>query len=52
MKNFTVSTEKKIIAAAFVILSGIYLSLIWNNNVWMDEAFTASLVHTDFAGVI
>ena len=52
MKNFTVSTEKKIIAAVFLILSGIYISLIWNNNVWMDEAFTASLVHTDIAGVI
>ncbi len=52
MKNITVSTEKKIIAAVFVILSGIYISLIWNNNVWMDEAFTASLVHTDFVGVI
>ena len=52
MKNITVSTEKKIIAAVFLILSGVYISLIWNNNVWMDEAFTASLVHTDFAGVI
>lgn len=29
-----------------------YVSLIFNNNVWMDEAFTASLVRTDMAGVI
>ena len=35
-----------------IALSAVFLSLVWNNNVWMDEAFTASLVHTDFAGVI
>lgn len=29
-----------------------YVSLIFNQNVWMDEAFTASLVRTDMAGVI
>ncbi len=52
MKKITVSTEKIIIIVAFVLLSAVYLSLVWNNNVWMDEAFTASLVHTDFAGVI
>ena len=34
------------------MLSAIFISLVWNNNVWMDEAFTASLVHTDFAHVI
>ena len=45
-------TEKKIIIIAGILLSAVYLSLVWNNNVWMDEAFTASLVHTDFAGVI
>lgn len=37
---------------AFVALSVIFLSLVWNNNVWMDEAFTASLVHDSFIGVI
>ncbi|MBQ6128526.1 MAG: glycosyltransferase family 39 protein, partial [Lachnospiraceae bacterium] len=45
-------SEKIIISAVFVLLTAVYVSLIWNNNVWMDEAFTASLVHTDFAGVI
>lgn len=29
-----------------------YILLIFNNNVWMDEAFTASLVNTDMSGVI
>ena len=52
MKKNTVSTEKKVIFTAFILLSAVYLSLVWNNNVWMDEAFTASLVHTDLAGVI
>ncbi len=44
--------KKNTIFILFFILSGIFISLVWNNNVWMDEAFTASLVHTDFAGVI
>ena len=44
--------KKNTVFILFVILSGIFISLVWNNNVWMDEAFTASLVHTDFAGVI
>lgn len=35
-----------------VILSGIFLSFVWNNNVWMDEAFTASLVNTSYLGVL
>ncbi len=52
MKDSAASKEKKIIIAAFLLLSATFLSLVWNNNVWMDEAFTASLVHTDFAGVI
>ncbi|MCR5302810.1 MAG: glycosyltransferase family 39 protein [Lachnospiraceae bacterium] len=38
--------------AAFLLLAAVYISLVWNNNVWMDEAFTASLVHTGFKGVI
>lgn len=50
--NFIQSNEKKIITLTAVILTAVYISLVWNNNVWMDEAFTASLVHTDFAGVI
>ena len=52
MKEFLEKNEKKIIFTAFVLLSAVYLSLVWNNNVWMDEAFTASLIHTDFHGVI
>ena len=50
--KINVKIEKKIIIIAGILLSAVYLSLVWNNNVWMDEAFTASLVHTDFAGVI
>ena len=49
------NSEKKakiIIAAAALLLSAVYISLIWNNNVWMDEAFTASLVHTDLVHVL
>ena len=52
MKKNVTFDEKKIIAAVFLLLSAVYISLVWNNNVWMDEAFTASLVHTDLAGVI
>lgn len=52
MREFLNKNEKKIIFTVFVLLSAVYLSLVWNNNVWMDEAFTASLVHTDFRGVI
>ena len=35
-----------------MICGAIYISLTFNNNVWLDEAFTASLVDTDMAGVI
>lgn len=52
MDRSKIITEKVITASAFVILAAVFLSLVWNNNVWMDEAFTASLVHTDFAHVI
>lgn len=38
--------------ALFILGTLAYVSLIFNNNVWMDEAFTASLVNTDMAGVI
>ena len=49
------NTEKKenIIAWCLVIIGAIvYISLVFNNNVWLDEAFTASLVRTDMAGVL
>ena len=40
-------------AYALVIICGaIFISLTFNNNVWLDEAFTASLVNTDMSGVI
>ena len=32
--------------------AGIYISLIFNQNVWLDEAFTASLIRTDLKGVL
>lgn len=38
--------------AVLVICSILFVSLIFNRNVWLDEAFTASLVHTNFADVI
>ncbi len=52
MFNLSDKNEKKLMAVLVIVFSGLYISLVWNNNVWMDEAFTASLVHTDFAGVI
>lgn len=43
----------KIIVWALVILGSlVYISLIFNTNVWMDEAFTASLAHHNFVEVI
>lgn len=48
-------TEKKeAIIAYLLVLAGtvVYISLIFNQNVWLDEAFTASLVRTDMAGVL
>ena len=35
-----------------ILCSVCYVSLIFNRNVWMDEAFTATLIRTDMAGVI
>lgn len=35
-----------------IICGAIFVSLTFNNNIWLDEAFTASLVNTDMAGVI
>ncbi len=32
--------------------SCIYISLIFNNNLWLDEAFSAALIRTDMAGVL
>ena len=38
--------------AVLIICSFVFISLCFNNNVWLDEAFTATLVHTDFYDVI
>lgn len=53
-KIMLMSTKKQstIIYIFLAIYSFIFLSLCFNNNVWLDEAFTATLVRTDFAGVI
>ena len=46
--------KKSSLTAYLLVLIGtiVYTSLIFNQNVWLDEAFTASLVRTDMAGVI
>lgn len=46
--------KKETIISYFLVLIGVvvYVSLVFNNNVWLDEAFTASLVRTDMAGVL
>ncbi len=33
-------------ALAILIGSGLYMSLIFNNNLWVDEAFTASIIRS------
>lgn len=46
-------TRENIISYGLVLIGAIvYISLIFNRNVWLDEAFTASLVRTDMAGVL
>ena len=45
--------KSSLIAYTLVFIGTIvYISLIFNQNVWLDEAFTASLIRTDFAGVL
>ncbi|MCR5000907.1 MAG: glycosyltransferase family 39 protein [Lachnospiraceae bacterium] len=52
--------EKKNIDAGGILItwllvllgSAVYISLTFNDNVWLDEAFTASLVNADMAEVI
>lgn len=47
------SRIENIISYGLVVLGAlVYISLTFNNNVWLDEAFTASLVRTDMAGVL
>lgn len=55
MENKTIQTNRKEkIISWLLVLFGtlVYLSLVFNENVWLDEAFTASLVRTDMAGVL
>lgn len=56
MSSITVKMSKKtenIISYGLVVFGSlIYISLCFNYNVWLDEAFTASLVRTDMAGVL
>ncbi len=45
--------KETLITLLLVLFSAaVYISLIFNNNIWMDEAFTASLIKTDYAGVL
>ena len=51
-KNSNKSRENIISYGLVLIGAIVYVSLIFNRNVWLDEAFTASLVRTDMAGVL
>lgn len=47
--------QKRASLAAYILVfigTIVYVSLIFNDNVWLDEAFTASLIRTDMAGVL
>ncbi len=49
----SVSDKGALVSSLLVLLGSlIYISLTFNNNVWLDEAFTASLVNTDMQGVL
>lgn len=52
--KITISIDTEALSAWLLVLvsSAVLISLAFNNNVWLDEAFTATLVHTDMAGVI
>ena len=45
-------SEQKILYLMAISGAIIYISLIFNNNLWMDEAFSSVLVHTDFASMM
>ena len=53
MKKELTKNNENIISWLLVVIGAIvYISLTFNKNVWLDEAFSASLVRTDMAGVI
>lgn len=43
---------KIIVILTIIVLSASYITLVFNNNVWLDEAFTATLVHTSYSEVL
>lgn len=53
-KKITISIDTEAAMAWLFVLIGsaVFISLTFNNNVWLDEAFTATLVRTDMAGVL
>ena len=53
-KKITISIDTEAALSWLFVLIGaaVYISLTFNNNVWLDEAFTATLVRTDMAGVL
>ena len=46
--------QKGAMAPVLLAISGafLYISLIFNNNLWLDEAFSASLINTDFREIL
>lgn len=53
MNNTNKRINGKVITYILAIVGiMIYISLIFNENVWLDEAFTASLIRTNFINVI
>lgn len=52
--GMTLNKKRETIISYILVAVGalIYISLTFNNNVWLDEAFSASLVRTDMAGVM
>jgi len=52
MSKISKKTENLISYGLVVLGAIVYISLVFNENVWLDEAFTASLVRTDMAGVL
>lgn len=45
-------SNKSILTIVIIICALAYISLVFNTNVWMDEAFTAKLAHNSFIGVL
>lgn len=49
---FKKNRDQKIAYGLVLICSLVYISLVWNSNIWMDEAFTATLAHNSFIKVL